>query len=51
VSTTVELTAPISLGTIALGMACAVLGGLLAGAIGGWRASRLSPAVALRDLG
>lgn len=51
VSTTVRLTAPISLGTIALGMACAVLGGLLAGSIGGWRAARLSPAVALRDLG
>jgi ABC-type antimicrobial peptide transport system permease subunit len=47
----VQLTAPISIGVIALGMACALLGGLLAGAIGGWRAARLSPAVALRDLG
>jgi putative ABC transport system permease protein len=51
VSTTVRLTAPISVGTIALGMACALVGGLLAGTLGGWRASRLSPAVALRDLG
>jgi ABC-type lipoprotein release transport system permease subunit len=51
VSTSVRLTAPISVGTIALGVACAVVGGLLAGAVGGWRAARLSPAVALRDLG
>ncbi|MGB8649022.1 MAG: ABC transporter permease [Mycobacteriales bacterium] len=51
VTRTVQLTAPISLGTIALGMACALAGGVLAGAVGGWRAARLSPAVALRDLG
>ena len=51
VSTSVRLTAPISVATIALGVACAVVGGLLAGAVGGWRAARLSPAVALRDLG
>jgi ABC-type antimicrobial peptide transport system permease subunit len=51
VSTKVHLTAPISLGTIALGVACSVVGGLLAGLVGGWRAARLSPAVALRDLG
>ncbi|HUR15561.1 MAG TPA: FtsX-like permease family protein [Mycobacteriales bacterium] len=47
----VSLSAPIHLSTIALGMACALLGALLAGAVGGWRAARLSPAVALRDLG
>jgi ABC-type lipoprotein release transport system permease subunit len=47
----VALSAPISATTIALGMACALAGGLLAGAVGGWRAARLSPAVALRDLG
>lgn len=47
----VSLTAPIHLSTIALGMACALAGALLAGAVGGWRAARLSPAVALRDLG
>lgn len=51
VSTTVRLTAPISAGTIALGMGCAVVGGLFAGAVGGWRAARLAPSVALRDLG
>jgi ABC-type lipoprotein release transport system permease subunit len=32
-------------------VAFALLGGLVAGAIGGWRASRLAPASALRDLG
>jgi ABC-type antimicrobial peptide transport system permease subunit len=47
----VSLTAPIHLSTIVLGMACALAGALLAGAVGGWRAARLSPAVALRDLG
>jgi ABC-type antimicrobial peptide transport system permease subunit len=51
VTRNVQLTAPITAGTIALGMACALMGGLLAGTIGGWRAARLSPAVALRDLG
>jgi ABC-type antimicrobial peptide transport system permease subunit len=47
----VSLSAPIHPSTIALGMACALAGALLAGAVGGWRAARLSPAVALRDLG
>lgn len=51
VTSTVRLTAPISATTLALGMACALAGGLVAGAVGGWRASRLAPAVALRDLG
>jgi len=51
VTQAVQLTAPISLTTIGLGMACALAGGVLAGSIGGWRAARLSPAVALRDLG
>ncbi|MCU1590127.1 MAG: putative transporter permease protein, partial [Frankiales bacterium] len=51
VSTSVQLSAPISAGTIALGMACALVGGLVAGTLGGWRAARLSPTVALRDLG
>ena len=51
VSQSVRLSAPISVGTIALGMGCALVGGLIAGTLGGWRAARLSPSVALRDLG
>jgi ABC-type antimicrobial peptide transport system permease subunit len=51
VTRSVSLTAPITPTTVLLGMACALAGGLLAGAVGGWRAARLSPAVALRDLG
>jgi ABC-type antimicrobial peptide transport system permease subunit len=51
VSTSVKLSAPITGTTIALGMACALVGGLIAGTLGGWRAARLSPSVALRDLG
>ncbi|MEA2645403.1 MAG: putative transport system permease protein [Chloroflexota bacterium] len=48
---TIHLQAIITSTTVVLGVACALLGGLLAGALGGWRAARLSPAVALRDLG
>lgn len=44
----VALTAPVSLSTIALAVGLAVTGGLVAGAFGGWRASRLRPADALR---
>jgi ABC-type antimicrobial peptide transport system permease subunit len=44
----VALTAPVSLTTIALAVGLAVTGGLIAGAFGGWRASRLRPADALR---
>ncbi|GAB3179006.1 ABC transporter permease [Streptomyces incanus] len=44
----VALTAPVSLTTVALAVALAVAGGLVAGAFGGWRASRLRPADALR---
>jgi ABC-type lipoprotein release transport system permease subunit len=44
----VALTAPVSLGTIVVAVALAVTGGLIAGAFGGWRASRLRPADALR---
>jgi ABC-type lipoprotein release transport system permease subunit len=47
----IHLEALISTTTILLGVAFALLGGLVAGAIGGWRASRLAPASALRDLG
>ncbi|MEA9985634.1 ABC transporter permease [Subtercola sp. RTI3] len=50
-STTVTLQAPVTLGIILIAVGLAVLGGLLAGAIGGWRAARLRPAEALRSVG
>ncbi|MFI6661606.1 ABC transporter permease [Streptomyces sp. NPDC050523] len=46
----IALTAPVSLTTIALAVALAVTGGLIAGAMGGWRASRMRPADALRSI-
>lgn len=46
----VTLNAPLTVGIILLAVGLAVGGGLLAGAIGGWRASRLSPAEALRSV-
>ena len=50
-SQAIRLQAIITPTTVLLGVACALLGGLLAGALGGWRAARLAPALALRDLG
>ena len=47
---TVDLTAPVSIELIVIAVALAVAGGLVAGALGGWRASRLRPADALRRL-
>ncbi|MER5754883.1 ABC transporter permease [Streptomyces sp. NPDC002088] len=44
----VALTAPVSVTTVVLAVGLAVAGGLVAGAFGGWRASRLRPADALR---
>lgn len=44
----VVLHAPLSLGMVAAALLLAVGGGLVAGAFGGWRAARLSPAEALR---
>ncbi|WP_329413028.1 ABC transporter permease [Streptomyces sp. NBC_00704] len=44
----VALTAPVSATTVAVAVVLAVGGGLVAGAFGGWRASRLRPADALR---
>ncbi|WP_335939171.1 ABC transporter permease [Streptomyces sp. PTD5-9] len=44
----VALTAPVSLTVILTAVGLAVAGGLVAGAFGGWRASRLRPADALR---
>ena len=51
-SSTVDtvLHAPINVAFIATGVGIAVVGGLLAGVIGGWRAARLRPAAALRSL-
>ncbi|WP_285114070.1 ABC transporter permease [Leifsonia sp. fls2-241-R2A-40a] len=51
-TTTADITlhAPVTLWIIVGAVALAVLGGLLAGAIGGWRASRLRPAAALRSV-
>ncbi len=47
----VHLQSLITWQTVLLGVAFALLGGLLAGIVGGWRASRLAPATALRHLG
>ena len=47
----VHLSAPVHVATILLAFAGALVGGLIAGTIGGWRAARLAPASALRDLG
>ncbi len=51
VTSIVHLTAPIHFTTILIAFAGALVGGLIAGIIGGWRAARLAPASALRDLG
>ncbi|MFJ9207318.1 ABC transporter permease [Streptomyces sp. NPDC102264] len=44
----IALTAPVSVSTIGTAVGLAVAGGLIAGGFGGWRASRLRPADALR---
>ncbi|OKJ66092.1 ABC transporter permease [Streptomyces sp. CB02261] len=44
----IALTAPVSLATVGLAVLLALGGGLVAGAFGAWRASRLRPADALR---
>ncbi|MFF4654389.1 ABC transporter permease [Streptomyces sp. NPDC001381] len=46
----IALSAPVSGTTIALAVGLAVAGGLIAGAMGGWRASRMRPADALRSV-
>jgi ABC-type antimicrobial peptide transport system permease subunit len=43
----VHLTAPVTLGSVGLAVVLAILGGLIAGSFGGWRAVRLRPAAAL----
>lgn len=50
-TTHVKLSAPLHPTTLLLGVVFALVGGLLAGLAGAWRAARLTPAVALRDLG
>ena len=45
-----KLEAPVELGLIALAIGLALLGGLIAGGVGGLRASRLRPADALRHI-
>ncbi|MGO4689831.1 ABC transporter permease [Glaciibacter sp. 2TAF33] len=49
-TTDVALTAPVTVPVILIAVGLAIFGGLLAGAIGGWRASRLRPAEALRSV-
>lgn len=49
-STTVEIGAPISVDLMLLAVGLALLGGLIAGAVGGLRAARLRPADALRHI-
>jgi ABC-type antimicrobial peptide transport system permease subunit len=49
-SSTVTLDAPVDLGLLLLAIALAVVGGLIAGAVGGGRAARLRPAEALRSV-
>jgi putative ABC transport system permease protein len=49
-STNVALDAPVDLQLLLIAVGLAVLGGLIAGAVGGLRAARLRPAEALRSL-
>lgn len=49
-ATEVTLSAPITVGVVAVAIGLAILGGLIAGAVGGWRASKLRPAEALRSV-
>jgi putative ABC transport system permease protein len=43
----VPLTATVTIGAVVAAVALAIVGGLIAGAFGGWRAARLRPADAL----
>ncbi|MDQ1123893.1 ABC transporter permease [Microbacterium trichothecenolyticum] len=49
-ATDIVLSAPVTPGVVIAAVGIAVLGGVLAGAFGGWRAARLSPAAALRSV-
>lgn len=50
-ATEIVLQAPLTLWVVLAAVGLAVLGGAVAGAFGGWRAARLSPAEALRSVG
>ena len=50
-TTDIVLSAPLTLWVVVAAVGLAVAGGLIAGAFGGWRAARLSPAEALRSVG
>jgi ABC-type antimicrobial peptide transport system permease subunit len=43
----VHLSAPVTIGAVAIAVVLAIAGGLIAGGFGGWRAARLRPAAAL----
>lgn len=47
----IVLQAPVTLWVVLAAVGLALVGGLVAGAFGGWRAARLSPAEALRSVG
>jgi putative ABC transport system permease protein len=47
----VHFSAPVALSVVALAIALGIAGGLLAGALGSWRAARLRPTVALTHVG
>jgi putative ABC transport system permease protein len=47
----VHFSAPVTFSVVALAIGLGIAGGLLAGALGSWRAARLSPAVALAHAG
>jgi ABC-type antimicrobial peptide transport system permease subunit len=46
----VHLNAPLQIGVLLLAILLALAGGTIAGAVGAWRAARLSPAAALRSV-
>ncbi|WP_334172394.1 ABC transporter permease [Sinomonas sp.] len=49
-ATHVALGAPVTPAVVLIAVGIAILGGLIAGIVGGWRAARLQPAEALRSL-
>ncbi|MCW2931014.1 MAG: FtsX-like permease family protein, partial [Actinomycetia bacterium] len=46
----VHLSAPVTLGAIGLAVLLALLGGIIAGSFGAWRAARLRPAQAMTSV-